>query len=121
HARRVQCLENANTMSELSLDSLLQFALDAAWQAGRVTLRYFQTSVEVERKADATPVTRADREAEETMRALISRAWPDHSIVGEEFGEQTARSDYTWIVDPIDGTKSFVSGVPLYACLLALT
>jgi histidinol-phosphatase len=107
-------------MPEPIFDSLLTFALDAAWQAGRITLGYFQTALDVESKKDASPVTRADREAEERIRALIDRFWPDHGIVGEEGGERKARSAYTWIIDPIDGTKSFISGVPLYGCLVAL-
>lgn len=107
-------------MNDPSPDSLLEFALDAAWQAGRVTLGYFQTNVTTERKSDNTPVTIADREAEQTLRRMIGERWPDHGIIGEEFGEQTADSPYTWILDPIDGTKSFVCGVPLYATLLAL-
>lgn len=103
-------------------DALLAFALDAAWRAGRVTLGYFQTGVPAERKADDSPVTVADREAEQTLRRLIGEAWPVHGIVGEEYGRSPAQgSDYTWILDPIDGTNSFVSGVPLYATLLALT
>ncbi len=107
-----------------STHDFLEFALDAAWQAGRITLGYFQTAVQVERKSDDSPVTIADRETEHKLRALIGRYWPEHGIIGEEYGEtqnadQTA--DYTWIIDPIDGTKSFVQGVPLYAVLLALT
>lgn len=109
-------------MSDLSTDALLAFALDAAWRAGRLTLGYFQTGVAAERKADNSPVTVADREAEQTLRRMIADAWPTHGIIGEEYGRSPARgSDYTWILDPIDGTKSFVSGVPLYATLLALT
>jgi len=98
----------------------LDFALDATWQAGRVTLRYFQAGVAVERKGDDTPVTMADRESEQHLRSLISRYYPDHGIVGEEFGEQVGKTDYRWIIDPIDGTKSFISGFPTYGCLLAL-
>jgi histidinol-phosphatase len=104
-----------------SLQPLLDFALDAAWQAGRITLGYFQTHVQVERKSDYSPVTIADREAEKKLRALISDAWPDHGILGEEFGTTDSATDFTWIIDPIDGTKSFVQGVPLYAVLVALT
>lgn len=100
--------------------SLLDFALDAAWQAGRATLAHFQTGIQAERKADDSPVTLADRQAEKLLRDLITTAWPDHGIVGEEFGQTAGSSEYTWIVDPIDGTKSFISGVPLYAVLLAL-
>lgn len=106
-----------------SLESLLNFALDATWQAGRVTLGYFQTGLAAERKADNSPVTVADREAEQKLRQLISKHWPNHEIFGEEFGHSPASgkdSGYTWIIDPIDGTKSFISGVPLYAVLLAL-
>lgn len=102
--------------------SFLEFALDAAWQAGRITLGHFQTGVTAERKADNTPVTIADREAEQKLRDLIGHYWPTHGILGEEYGHSPAKnSRYTWLLDPIDGTKSFVSGVPLYATLIALT
>ena len=104
-----------------SIPSFLDFALDAAWRAGRVTLGYFQTGVPIEHKADSSPVTIADRTAEQTLRDLIHQHWPHHGIIGEEFGETPGTSDYTWIVDPIDGTKSFVRGVPLYGVLVALT
>lgn len=110
------------TQSDPSLHSLLHFALDAAWQAGRVTLAHFQTGLAAERKVDNTPVTVADRAAEQMLRRLITNRWPGHALIGEEFGHE-GHSDvggYTWIIDPIDGTKSFVSGVPLYAVLLAL-
>lgn len=104
-----------------ALDELLDLAVEAAWQAGRVTLGYYQTGLAAERKADRTPVTAADRAAEQKLRELITRRWPDHAILGEEFG-RTGQSDseYTWILDPIDGTKSFVCGVPFYAVLVAL-
>jgi histidinol-phosphatase len=98
----------------------LDFALDAAWQAGRITLGYFQTGLTVERKADDSPVTIADRGAEQKLRDLIERSWPDHGIIGEEFGESAVKQQFTWVIDPIDGTKSFVQGVPLYGVLLAL-
>ena len=105
-----------------TLDALLAFALDAAWQAGRITLGHYQTGLAAERKADNSPVTLADRQAEQKLRDLITTAWPDHALIGEEYGHQPGRSDsgYTWIIDPIDGTKSFISGVPFYAVLLAL-
>jgi histidinol phosphatase-like enzyme (inositol monophosphatase family) len=105
-----------------TLDDLLAFALDAAWQAGRVTLGHYQTGLAAERKADNSPVTLADRQAEQKLRDLIMAAWPNHALMGEEYGHQPGRADsgYTWIIDPIDGTKSFVSGVPFYAVLLAL-
>jgi histidinol-phosphatase len=107
-------------MGAASLDDYLDFALDAARQAGRVTLEYFQTSVAVERKADSSPLTIADREAEQLLRELTADKWPGFGIVGEEYGRSAGTSPYTWVFDPIDGTKSFVAGVPLYANLLAL-
>ncbi len=101
-------------------DDLLQFALDAAWQAGRVTLGYFQTGVKAQKKADNTPLTIADQLAEQKLREVIAARFPEHAIVGEEYGRSESDSPYTWVIDPIDGTKSFVSGVPIYANLLAL-
>ena len=100
--------------------NFLNFALDAAWQAGRVTLGYFQTGVAVRRKADNTPLTIADQQAEQKLRQLIEQYWPEHNIVGEEYGRTQHNSPYTWVCDPIDGTKSFMCGVPLYANLVAL-
>lgn len=103
------------------LKDMLEFALDAAWQAGRITLGYFQSGVAVERKADTSPVTIADKQAEQKLRELINHYWPTHGIIGEEFGEQPGSSGLSWTLDPIDGTKSFVHGVPIYGVLLALT
>ncbi|MCB9421190.1 MAG: inositol monophosphatase family protein [Ardenticatenaceae bacterium] len=107
-------------MNKPNPQDLLHFALDAVWQAGRITLGHFQTGVRADRKADNTPVTIADRQAEQKIRELITKYWPEHGIHGEEFGKAPANSPYTWIIDPIDGTKSFISGVPLYSNLLAL-
>jgi histidinol-phosphatase len=104
----------------MNLQPLLDFALDAIWQSGRMTLGYFQTGIDVERKSDDSPVTIADKNAEQLLRRLIGAKFPEHGIIGEEFGEQTGSSGLSWIIDPIDGTKSFTSGVPLYGCLLAL-
>jgi histidinol phosphatase-like enzyme (inositol monophosphatase family) len=103
-----------------SLRTLLDFALDAAWQAGKITLEYFQTGIAVERKADASPVTMADRRAEEKLRECIQHQFPDHGILGEEFGEVPGRTPYRWVLDPLDGTRSFIQGVPLYGVLLGL-
>jgi histidinol-phosphatase len=113
-------LEEPQMSSSPSLRILLDFAIDAAWQAGRITLGYFQREITVERKSDQTPVTAADRAAEAHLRDLIGRAWSGHGIVGEEFGPQRGSSRYRWILDPIDGTKSFLCGVPLYSTLIAL-
>jgi histidinol-phosphatase len=102
------------------LRHFLDFAIDAAWQAGRFTLAHFQTGVAVDVKADASPVTVADRGAEQLLRGLIGRAFPEHGIVGEEYGDDGAGRSHRWVLDPIDGTKSFVRGVPLYGTLVAL-
>ena len=107
-------------MSTLDLRPLLDFAVETAWQAGQLTLGYFQREIDVERKADDTPVTQADRQAEALIRQAIGRQWPGHAIIGEEYGVEGNVDGLHWIVDPIDGTKSFVCGVPLYGTLLAL-
>jgi histidinol-phosphatase len=106
--------------SQLSLRTMLDFAVDAAWQAGKITLEYFQTGTAVERKADMSPVTLADRRAEEKLRECIQRTFPDHGILGEEFGEVSGRSPYRWVLDPLDGTRSFIHGVPLYGVMMGL-
>lgn len=103
------------------LADFLNFAEDTARAAGALTLEYFQTdAARPEFKADDTPVTVADRRAEELIRQRIAEAWPGHEIVGEEFGASSGDSDHRWIIDPIDGTKSFTHGVPLYGVLIAL-
>ena len=81
---------------------------------------YRQTNVAVETKADRTPVTIADRGAEELMRARIAQRFPAHGIIGEEFGNDRADAEFVWVLDPIDGTKAFVTGLPLWGTLIAL-
>jgi len=103
-----------------SLDAALDHALAIAYDAGRSTLGHFRTGVRAEFKADDSPVTIADREAERLIRERLRAAFPEDGIVGEELGEAPGSSGRRWLVDPIDGTKSFVRGVPLYAVLLAL-
>jgi histidinol-phosphatase len=105
---------------DISLRTMLDFAIDAAWQAGKITLEYFQTGTAVERKADASPVTLADRRAEEKLRECIQHTFPDHGILGEEFGEVTGGTPYRWVLDPLDGTRSFIQGVPLYGVMIGL-
>ena len=105
------------------LSEFQDFAEATAREAGQLTLEYFQTDAAApEFKGDDTPVTIADRNAEKLIRERIASCYPDHQIVGEEFGESAGdrESNHRWIIDPIDGTKSFVHGVPLYAVLLAL-
>jgi histidinol phosphatase-like enzyme (inositol monophosphatase family) len=107
-------------MASESLNDLREFAADLAWQAGKLTLRYFQTNITPELKSDDSPVTIADRESERLMRRLIEASYPTHSILGEEEGETRPGATYKWILDPIDGTRSFVRGVPLYSVLVGL-
>ncbi len=95
------------------LRDLLEFAVDLAEKAGEITLNYFQGRFSVETKADASPVTVADREAETYIRQAIESRFPNDGIVGEEFGEARPQARRRWIIDPIDGTYSFVHGVPL--------
>ena len=103
-----------------TLCDYLDFAIDAAWQAGRSTLAHYQTGVTIERKRDQSVVTVADRSAEQLIRRLITERFPKHAIVGEEFGADEAHSSHRWIIDPIDGTTTFVRGVPFYGVLVAL-
>src|SRR5262245_4550281 len=99
----------------------LELAIAAGKEAGRLTLRYFQQdNYQVERKSDATPVTIADRSAEQLLRERIAAAFATDGILGEEFGTTAGTSGFTWILDPIDGTKSFISGVPVYGTMVAV-
>jgi histidinol-phosphatase len=103
------------------LAARLELAVAAAREAGRLTLDFFRAgNYQVQRKADDSPVTEADRQAELYLREQIERAFPDDAIVGEEFGEKRGSTPYTWILDPIDGTKSFIHGVPFYGTLVGI-
>ena len=99
----------------------LDFAMRLADAAGAVTRKYYRASLTVESKADASPVTIADREAEQVLREMIRAAYPDHGIDGEEFPGERLDAEFVWRLDPIDGTKSFVIGRPLFGTLIALT
>lgn len=104
-----------------SFQYYLDFAVETAYQAGRLTLGYFRNEVRVDFKKDETPVTVADRKGEELIRSRIESKFPQHAIVGEEYGDSGGRqATYRWFVDPIDGTKSFIRGVPLYGVLMGL-
>lgn len=99
----------------------LELAIEAGAEAGKITLEYFgRDDLEVERKGDDSPVTVADRRAEEYLRRRISERFPEDGILGEEFPERPGTSGYRWILDPIDGTKSFIHGVPLYGTLIGV-
>lgn len=105
----------------MALTSRYEAAVAFAKEAAVGTLKYFrQSSVAIELKADATPVTQADREAEQLLRALIKKSFPQDGILGEEFGDTPGSSGYRWILDPIDGTKSFIHGVPLFGTLVGI-
>lgn len=98
-----------------------ELALTAARQAGQLARRYYNaTTLAVEHKADRTPVTVADREAEALLRHVLADAFPDDGFLGEEYGDQPGSSGYRWIIDPIDGTKSFLRHIPLWATLIGL-
>jgi histidinol-phosphatase len=103
-----------------SLNELLAVATEAAYLGGRRTLAYFNAGVAVQTKADSTPVTLADQEAEQVIRARIARSFPSHAIIGEEGGETAGDAAYRWIIDPIDGTKTFIHGVPFYGVLIGV-
>lgn len=99
----------------------LPFAHRLADAAGEVVRRYYRTDIAVDAKADASPVTAADREAERAMRALINAHHPEHGIAAEEFGVERADAELVWCLDPIDGTRAFVAGRPLFGTLISLT
>lgn len=88
--------------------------------AGAAAMRLFRTQLDIETKDDASPVTRADREAETVMRDLINATFPDHGILGEEHGAESTDAEFVWVLDPIDGTRAFINGIPLFATLIAL-
>jgi histidinol phosphatase-like enzyme (inositol monophosphatase family) len=108
------------TPSDREPDQLLQVALELAGKAGAITSRHFGTVLTVDTKGDGTPVTEADRAAETLLRDEIERRFPGHGILGEEFGETRPGSSIRWILDPIDGTKAFMRGIPLYGVLIGI-
>jgi histidinol-phosphatase len=103
-----------------SFKSFLTFAVETASAAGKLTLAYFQKKLDIDFKDDDSPVTIADRQAESLIRARIEKKYPSHSIIGEEEGYDRRDDAFRWLIDPIDGTNSFICGVPLYGVLLAL-
>ena len=102
------------------IHDILTAAERFAMEAGEITLRYFGGMVEADDKSDGTPVTIADRQAEEHLRKRIEETFPDHGILGEEYGETRPGARCRWILDPIDGTRSFMHGVPLYGVLIGV-
>jgi histidinol-phosphatase len=106
-------------LTPAELDRALAAAVEAARAAGAIALRYYHGGFDVTIKPDQTPVTQADREAEQAIVAIVGRAFPDVGVLGEEFGAQGSR-ERRFIIDPIDGTKNFVRGIPIWATLIAL-
>lgn len=110
-------------MDEPAPDSFLPLAEQLAEKSGAIIRRYFRAeaaTLQAESKSDESPVTIADRAAEEAMRALIEAQYPDHGIFGEEFGFVRTDAEFAWVLDPIDGTRAFVTGMPIFGTLIAL-
>ena len=105
----------------MNLQPYLIFARQLAYRAGRITLGYYNKGIRHDMKHDDSPVTAADQATEEFIRGEIEKNYPTHALVGEEYGEKAGQGNpFRWIVDPIDGTKSFLKGVPFYSVLIAL-
>ena len=102
------------------MQTYLNTILKITAEAEKIPKQYFRQGVEIDNKSDDSPVTVADRKTEAFIRARIAQHFPDHSIFGEEFAQVDNESAYRWIIDPIDGTRSFISGMPLYGMLIAL-
>jgi len=100
--------------------SRYELAVEAARKAGDLARAYYETTFDVETKPDQSPVTIADKQAEELIRALVGRAFPEDGFLGEEFGDQPGVSGFRWVIDPIDGTRSFVRHIPIWATLIGL-
>lgn len=99
---------------------ILEEATEIVERGSRIALSYFRQALLIETKTDHSPVTIADKKTEEALRTDLMRAFPDHGIVGEEFGEEFPDRDYVWTIDPIDGTRSFIRGIPLFGTLVSL-
>jgi len=98
----------------------LEVAILAAKEAGKVLEKYFDTEILKEYKEDDTPVTKADREAEDVIKKIIYDNFPEHSIIGEETGHTKKQESYTWHIDPLDGTRNFANGIPFFGVSIAL-
>lgn len=109
-----------NRSMNISLQELKDAAVEFAKAGGKSTLNYFKKSFQLEFKSDDTPVTNADRNAEKVIREMIKKHYPGHGIIGEEFGRENENSDIVWVLDPIDGTQSFIHGIPFYTTLIGI-
>jgi len=102
------------------MSEFVQFANELADESGKVIRKYFRSKMTIEDKEDESPVTIADRQTETVMREMISAKYPDHDILGEEHGYVPTGSRWKWVLDPIDGTRSFVAGMPIFGTLISL-
>jgi histidinol-phosphatase len=108
-------------LSKSQLQHYLSVARGAAQKGGQRALKYFRKNVSVIKKVDRSPVTRADREAEQVIRGILGKAFPGHQLCGEEFGwDKNLQSDFKWWIDPVDGTRQFIRGIPFWGTLIAL-
>lgn len=107
-------------MSNPAPEDFISFAEQLATISGEVIRRYYRQDIEIEAKSDSTPVTLADKEVEKNIRAIIRNKYPDHGIIGEEFEPHQPDAEYKWLIDPIDGTKSFIIGRPIFGTLITL-
>jgi len=105
----------------MNLESFNTFVSDCCDQAAAILDQYyFQDDLDIKSKEDESPVTIADRKVEQMLREKITQAFPDHGIIGEEYGNDHADREWTWVLDPIDGTKSFITGAPMFTTLIGL-
>lgn len=104
----------------MNLEDILDAAVDIAEEASTISLSYFRQPILIETKENHTPVTVADKKTEEFIRSELIKAFPGFGILGEEFGEESPNAQYVWTVDPIDGTRSFIKGIPLFGTLIGL-
>lgn len=100
--------------------SFAGFFSELADAAGIIALKYFRGALPIDEKQDRSPVTQADREIEEILRQKINSAFPDHGIIGEEFGAEKIDAEFVWVIDPIDGTRAFMTGKPLFGTIIGL-
>jgi histidinol-phosphatase len=104
----------------MDYEEILEEATNIVEDASEISLSYFRQAILIESKADGTPVTIADKKTEEHIRRELERTFPGHGILGEEFGPKDLNAEFVWTIDPIDGTRSFISGIPLFGTLVGL-
>ncbi len=107
-------------MMDKDLVKYKDFGTKLIIESSNIIKHYFRKDFKIESKQDSSPVTIADKQTEETLREMIMKEFPDHGIIGEEYGEYNPKAACTWVIDPIDGTKSFIAGTPLFGTMLAL-